>query len=279
ELHKAEKRELELKVEKLEEELDRARRRLEVAEKAAKSEKKRALEMKSALDESRRARKEMVEEFSKCKYQSADELSMALAIRGKGISPENQMLAVKSSEAIRKRSEGHKEEALRRFSRRCKSMAEAVMIGEVDDDWIAVAGKLREEIEWLLRPKKTVIQNQHIILAAPRTVGRDELVFEYKTMDEGHNAQVRDCAKRLQQVGKKISVVPCGYDCVYGDIAKIQEMWSEWKDIGVVLPLKPTGNKMTPLISLAPPEGANRIQLAKFLEMAIGETVLVKKLC
>uniref|UniRef100_A0A8R1HZE5 Uncharacterized protein n=1 Tax=Caenorhabditis japonica TaxID=281687 RepID=A0A8R1HZE5_CAEJA len=66
-----EERELELKVEKLEEELDRARRRLEVAENAAKREKKRALEMKSnlervasALDESRRARKEMVEEFS-----------------------------------------------------------------------------------------------------------------------------------------------------------------------------------------------------------------------
>uniref|UniRef100_A0A8R1IY53 Uncharacterized protein n=1 Tax=Caenorhabditis japonica TaxID=281687 RepID=A0A8R1IY53_CAEJA len=56
-------------------------------------------------------------------------------------------------------------------------------------------------------------------------------------------------------------------------------MWSEWKNIGVVLPLKPTGTKMTPLISLAPPEGANRTQLAKFLEMAIGETVLVKKLC
>uniref|UniRef100_A0A8R1HUT5 Uncharacterized protein n=1 Tax=Caenorhabditis japonica TaxID=281687 RepID=A0A8R1HUT5_CAEJA len=206
--------------------------------------------------------------------------------------------------AIRERSEGHKEEALRRFSRRCKSMAEAVMIGEVDDDWIAVAGKLREEIEWLLRPKKTVIRNQHIILAAPRTVGRDELVFEVRshalekwpegydlskvqevvilvrlTMDEGHNARVRDCAKRLQQVGKKVSVVPCGYDCVYGDIAKIQEMWSEWKNIGVVLPLKPRGTKMTPLISLAPPEGANRTQLAKFLEMAIGETVLVKKLC
>uniref|UniRef100_A0A8R1IDP0 CCHC-type domain-containing protein n=1 Tax=Caenorhabditis japonica TaxID=281687 RepID=A0A8R1IDP0_CAEJA len=116
-----------------------------------------------------------------CEYQSADELSMALAIRGKGISPENQMLAVKSSEAIRERSEGHKEEALRRFSRRCKSMAEAVMIGEVDDDWIAVAGKLREEIEWLLLPKKTVIRNQHIILAAPRTVGRDELVFEVRS--------------------------------------------------------------------------------------------------
>uniref|UniRef100_A0A8R1IRF8 Uncharacterized protein n=1 Tax=Caenorhabditis japonica TaxID=281687 RepID=A0A8R1IRF8_CAEJA len=50
ELHKAEKRELELKVEKLEEELDRARRRLEMAEKAAKSVKKRTLEMKSNLE-------------------------------------------------------------------------------------------------------------------------------------------------------------------------------------------------------------------------------------
>uniref|UniRef100_A0A8R1IAF4 CCHC-type domain-containing protein n=1 Tax=Caenorhabditis japonica TaxID=281687 RepID=A0A8R1IAF4_CAEJA len=228
---------------------------------------------------------EQIESLDGCEYLSADKLSMALAIRGKGISPENQMLAVKSSEAIRERSEGHKEEALRRFSRR-------------------LAGKLREEIEWLLRPKKTVIRNQHIILAAPRTVGQDELVFEVRshalekwpegydlskvqevvilvrlTIDEGHNARVRNCAKRLQQVGKKVSVVPCGYDCVYGDIAKIQEMWSEWKDIGVVLPLKPTGTKMTPLISLAPPEGANRTQLAKFLEMAIGETVLVKKLC
>uniref|UniRef100_A0A8R1E6A1 Uncharacterized protein n=1 Tax=Caenorhabditis japonica TaxID=281687 RepID=A0A8R1E6A1_CAEJA len=226
ELHKAEKRELELKVEKLEEELDRARRRLEVAEKAAKSEKKRALEMKSALDESRRARKEMVEEFSKCKYQSADELSMALAIRGKGISPENQMLAVKSSEAIRKRSEGHKEEALRRFSRRCKSMAEAVMIGEVDDDWIAVAGKLREEIEWLLRPKKTVIQNQHIILAAPRTVGRDELVFEVRShalekWPEGYDlSKVQDYGRRTQCASQRLRKTTAT-----GDVERMEGYW------------------------------------------------------
>ncbi|CAI2353188.1 unnamed protein product [Caenorhabditis sp. 36 PRJEB53466] len=238
-------------------------------------------------------------------HKSLATLAAGFMLRQWEISADEVCMAAQSTRLRSQLGKDEKQEALRRFARKCPEVAAAIMEGTMGDEWKKAAEELKEEVERRLQPKKTSIRSTAVILG-PRINFNNSVCYQLKSnADAGwagkydwnmvqsvvalvpwtNNEENRRRAAMFEAIAKdvrEVILVPSRLSCTYGEVGAVTEWWTTRlktsANVTFVDPLLPTGQMQIPLVAALPEKFDCPEALAEFLGGLLPNNLAVSKL-